>query len=115
MASRLKYLAYAAVFAAHCSGAALAGEKKYDTGATDTEIKIGNTMPYSGQGSAWGLLGRAEAAYFDKVNAEGGINGRTIRFISYDDVQPAQDSRANTQAGGERRGTAVVQHVRSSD
>jgi ABC-type branched-subunit amino acid transport system substrate-binding protein len=86
MASRLKYLAYAAVFAAHCSGAALAREKKYDTGATDTEIKIGNTMPYSGQGSAWGLLGRAEAAYFDKVNAEGGINGRTIRFISYDDA-----------------------------
>jgi branched-chain amino acid transport system substrate-binding protein len=86
MASRLKCLAYAAVFAAHCSGAALAGEKKYDTGATDTEIKIGNTMPYSGQGSAWGLLGRAEAAYFDKVNAEGGINGRTIRFISYDDA-----------------------------
>ncbi|CAN5400962.1 ABC transporter substrate-binding protein [soil metagenome] len=68
------------------SSAVVAGEKKYDTGATDTEIKIGNTMPYSGQGSAWGLLGKAETAYFDKVNAEGGINGRKINFISYDDA-----------------------------
>ena len=67
------------------SGVAVAAEKKYDAGATDTEILIGNTMPYSGQGSAWGLLGKAEAAYFDKVNAEGGINGRKIKFISYDD------------------------------
>lgn len=65
---------------------AVAGEKKYDTGATDSEIKIGNTMPYSGQGSAWGLLGKAEAAYFDKVNAEGGVNGCRINFISYDDA-----------------------------
>lgn len=65
---------------------AVAGEKKYDTGATDTEIKIGNTMPYSGPGSAWGLIGKAEAAYFDKVNAEGGVNGRKINFISYDDA-----------------------------
>ena len=68
------------------SGAVLAAEKKYDAGATDTEIKIGNTMPYSGQGSAWGLLGKAEAAYFEKVNAEGGVNGRKIKFISYDDA-----------------------------
>jgi ABC-type branched-subunit amino acid transport system substrate-binding protein len=82
----LKHAAYAAAFAISVCGAALAGEKKYDTGATDTEIKIGNTMPYSGQGSAWGLLGKAEAAYFDKVNAEGGVNGRTIKFISYDDA-----------------------------
>jgi hypothetical protein len=86
MTARLKSVGYAALLAASVCGAALAGEKKYDTGATDTEIKIGNTMPYSGQGSAWGLLGKAEAAYFDKVNAEGGINGRTIRFISYDDA-----------------------------
>nr|WP_152977818.1 ABC transporter substrate-binding protein [Bradyrhizobium pachyrhizi] len=66
-------------------GLASAAEKKYDSGATDAEIRIGNTMPYSGQGSAWGQMGRAEAAYFDKVNAEGGINGRKIKFISYDD------------------------------
>src|SRR6201997_1898497 len=60
-------------------------EKKYDTGATDTEIKIGNTNPYSGPASAYGTIGKTIAAYFNKVNAEGGINGRKITFISYDD------------------------------
>jgi branched-chain amino acid transport system substrate-binding protein len=61
-------------------------QKKYDTGATDTEIKVGNTMPYSGPASAYGAIGKAEAAYFNKINAEGGINGRKINFISYDDT-----------------------------
>ncbi len=61
-------------------------QKKYDTGATDTEIKIGNIMPYSGPASAYGIIGRTEAAYFKKVNDEGGINGRKINFISYDDA-----------------------------
>jgi branched-chain amino acid transport system substrate-binding protein len=61
-------------------------QKKYDTGATDTEIKIGNTMPYSGPASAYGVVGRAEVAYFNKINAEGGINGRKINFITYDDA-----------------------------
>jgi branched-chain amino acid transport system substrate-binding protein len=60
-------------------------QKKYDPGASDTEIKIGNIMPYSGPASAWSILGKTEAAYFNKINAEGGINGRKIRFISYDD------------------------------
>src|SRR2546423_7899326 len=60
-------------------------QKKYDTGATDAEIKIGNIMPYSGPASAYGVEGKTEAAYFTKINAEGGINGRKIRFISYDD------------------------------
>src|SRR5205085_4307037 len=60
-------------------------QKKYDTGATDTEIKIGNTMPYSGPASAYGVGGKALTAYFEKVNTEGGINGRKINFISYDD------------------------------
>jgi branched-chain amino acid transport system substrate-binding protein len=66
------------------SGVALA-QKKYDTGATDGEIKIGNIMPYSGPASAYGVIGKTEAAYFRKINAEGGINGRKINFISYDD------------------------------
>ena len=66
------------------TGGALA-QKKYDTGATDTEIKIGNIMPYSGPASAYGVIGKTEAAYFNKINAEGGINGRKINFISYDD------------------------------
>jgi branched-chain amino acid transport system substrate-binding protein len=61
-------------------------QKRYDTGASDSEIKIGNIMPYSGPASAWGVVGRTEAVYFDKINAEGGINGRKITFISYDDA-----------------------------
>ncbi|WP_225120461.1 ABC transporter substrate-binding protein [Bradyrhizobium sp. BRP22] len=69
---------------------ALAGtasaQKKYDPGATDTEIKIGNIMPYSGPASAYATIGKTEAAYFNKLNAEGGINGRKVNFISYDDA-----------------------------
>jgi branched-chain amino acid transport system substrate-binding protein len=61
-------------------------QKKYDIGATDTEIKIGNIMPYSGPSSAWSVVGKAEAAYFRKINAAGGISGRKIIFISYDDA-----------------------------
>jgi ABC-type branched-subunit amino acid transport system substrate-binding protein len=61
-------------------------QKKYDTGATDTEIKVGNIMPYSGPASAYGIIGRTEAAYFKKINEEGGINGRKINFVSYDDA-----------------------------
>jgi branched-chain amino acid transport system substrate-binding protein len=72
-----------AILAATSSGAL--AQKKYDTGATDTEIKIGNIMPYSGPASAYGVIGKTEQAYFNKVNAEGGINGRKINFISYDD------------------------------
>ena len=73
-----------AVLAATSSGAL--AQKKYDVGATDTEIKIGNIMPYSGPASAYGVIGKTEDAYFKKINAEGGINGRKINFISYDDA-----------------------------
>jgi ABC-type branched-subunit amino acid transport system substrate-binding protein len=73
-----------AMLAASTSGAL--AQKKYDTGATDTEIKIGNIMPYSGPASAYGVIGKTEAAYFNKINAEGGINGRKINFVSYDDA-----------------------------
>jgi branched-chain amino acid transport system substrate-binding protein len=59
--------------------------QKYGPGASDTEIKVGNIMPYSGPLSAYALVGRTEAAYFRKLNDEGGINGRKINFISYDD------------------------------
>ncbi|WP_426421740.1 ABC transporter substrate-binding protein [Bradyrhizobium genosp. A] len=61
-------------------------EKKYDPGATDSTIKIGNIMPYSGPASSYGVMGKVEAAYFRKLNDEGGINGRKIDFISYDDA-----------------------------
>src|ERR1700744_864488 len=83
-ATRLAITATAlALFAASTSGAL--AQKKYDTGATDTEIKIGNIMPYSGPASAYGVIGKTEQAYFNKINAAGGISGRKINFISYDD------------------------------
>ena len=60
-------------------------QKAYDTGVTDTEIKIGNVEAYSGPASAYGVIGKIEDAYFKMVNENGGINGRKINFISYDD------------------------------
>ncbi|MBN9007673.1 MAG: ABC transporter substrate-binding protein [Rhizobiales bacterium] len=83
--SRVATLSLAAAFSMVVSGAALA-QKKYDTGASDTEIKIGNIMPYSGPASAYGVIGKTEAAYFKMINDKGGINGRKINFISYDDA-----------------------------
>jgi ABC-type branched-subunit amino acid transport system substrate-binding protein len=82
---RLQVLSASIIVLAATSTGAIA-QKKYDTGATDTEIKIGNIMPYSGPASAYGVIGKTEAAYFKKINAEGGINGRKIKFISYDDA-----------------------------
>jgi branched-chain amino acid transport system substrate-binding protein len=79
-----KSLVLAGLLAAAIAGTAHA-QKKYDPGATDTEIKIGNIMPYSGPASAYAVIGKTEVAYFNKINAEGGINGRKIDFISYDD------------------------------
>ncbi len=61
-------------------------QKKYDPGATDTEIKIGNFVPYSGPASAYGIVGQIEGAYFKMLNDKGGINGRKINWISYDDA-----------------------------
>jgi branched-chain amino acid transport system substrate-binding protein len=86
LSTKLRTAAFAATVIAFAvnSGSAIA-QKKYDTGATDTEIKIGNIMPYSGPASAYGVIGKTEEAYFKKINAEGGINGRKISFISYDD------------------------------
>ena len=77
----LTALAVAAVVATSASA-----QKKYDAGATDTEIKIGNIMPYSGPASSYGVIGKTEAAYFKKINDAGGINGRKINFVSYDDA-----------------------------
>ena len=85
VARRLAAFSTAAMLIATSGSSALA-QKKYDIGVTDTEIKVGNIMPYSGPASAWGVIGRTEAAYFRKINAEGGVNGRKIKFISYDDA-----------------------------
>src|SRR4030081_1008343 len=82
--SRLGAFSAALVFLAATASGALP-QKKYDIGATDTEIKIGNIMPYSGPASAYGVIGKTEEAYFRKINAEGGINGRQINFVTYDD------------------------------
>jgi branched-chain amino acid transport system substrate-binding protein len=85
-AIHLRLGAFSAAFAiAALISSTASAQKKYDIGATDSEIKIGNIMPYSGPASAYGVIGRTEQAYFDKINAEGGINGRKINFISYDD------------------------------
>src|SRR6202789_759830 len=68
--------------------AASTGSARADNapGVTDTEIKIGQTMPYSGPASAYGVIGRTEAAYFKMINEQGGINGRKINFITLDDA-----------------------------
>jgi branched-chain amino acid transport system substrate-binding protein len=78
-------MAVAAMAVAAMAASEAAAQKKYDPGASDSEIKIGNINPYSGPASAYGEIGKTEAAYFRKVNVEGGVNGRKINFISYDD------------------------------
>ncbi|MFP5461019.1 MAG: ABC transporter substrate-binding protein [Gammaproteobacteria bacterium] len=77
-------IAFVAALGLSAAGAVHA-QKKYDPGASDTEIKLGQTMPYSGPASAYGAQGKSETAYFKMVNARGGINGRKITFISLDD------------------------------
>ncbi len=84
--STRKLFVSAAVMAGLALGVSTAfAQKKYDTGASDTEIKIGNIMPYSGPASAYGTIGKTDAAYFKMINDQGGINGRKINFISLDD------------------------------
>lgn len=85
MITRLKSLSSIALTAALALGSSVAWAQPYDPGATDKEIKIGNTSPYSGPASAYGSYGKAQAAWFKKINDEGGINGRKINFISLDD------------------------------
>jgi branched-chain amino acid transport system substrate-binding protein len=82
--TRIAAFTTAVIAFAAMSGSALA-QKKYDTGATDTEIKVGNIMPYSGPASAYGVIGKTEDAYFKMINDKGGINGRKINFVTYDD------------------------------
>jgi branched-chain amino acid transport system substrate-binding protein len=84
-ASRLLSAAAATAFVALTSQSALA-QKVYDTGATDTEIKIGNIEAYSGPASAYGMIGKTEEAYFKMINDAGGVNGRKINFVTYDDA-----------------------------
>jgi branched-chain amino acid transport system substrate-binding protein len=79
-------LATGAVLAIALTASSAYAQKKYDTGATDTEIKIGQTVPFSGPASAYATIGKAQAAYFKMINDQGGINGRKINLIQYDDA-----------------------------
>ena len=91
----------------------VSAQKKYDEGATDTEIKIGNTNPYSGNASAYGTIGKAIDAYFKMVNEQGGINGRKINFISYDDGYcAAEDGGDGAQAGRGGQGAVRLPDAR---
>ncbi len=85
MTATRRVLIWFAAAALAFAGPAMA-QKKYDSGASDTEIKIGQTMPYSGPGSAYGTIGRAQSAYFQMINDQGGVNGRRITLISLDDA-----------------------------
>ena len=81
-----KLVPIAALLAAALASPATLAQKKYDPGASDAEIRIGNTNPYSGPASAYGTIGKTIAAYFKMLDDQGGINGRKINFISYDDA-----------------------------
>jgi branched-chain amino acid transport system substrate-binding protein len=87
----LKTVAAVLLLAASSKDAAVADE------VLDLEIRIGNVMPYTGELAAFGTIGRAEAAYFDMINAQGGINGRKVKFISYDDGADPVATREQTQ------------------
>src|SRR5690606_16911036 len=83
--SRRLFLTAAAVLAMGFAAGEASAQKKYGPGVTDTSIKIGSTIPYSGPASAYGTIGKAIGAYFNMVNDKGGINGRKVEWISLDD------------------------------
>jgi branched-chain amino acid transport system substrate-binding protein len=107
MISRYWVFAAVAVLTLPAISPALA-QKKYAPGVTDAEIKIGQTMPYSGPASAWGTVGLAERAYFKMINDQGGINGRKIKLISLDDAFSAPKTVEQTRKLVEEETVAVV-------
>src|SRR5438045_3788176 len=80
------HLAGALALAIALSATSAQAQKKYDTGASDTEIKIGQTAPFSGPASAYATIAKAQAAYMKMINDQGGVNGRKINLIQYDDA-----------------------------
>ena len=86
MRSGIPYLLAGAAVAIALSVISASAQKKYDTGASDTEIKIGQTVPFSGPASAYAGIGKTQAAYFRMINDQGGINGRKLNLIQYDDA-----------------------------
>src|SRR5712671_8223834 len=88
-----------AILLGTCQFTAVAAEKKYGPGVTDTEIKIGQTVPYSGPASAFSSYGRVMAGYFQMLNEKGGINGRKgDSDLARQCIQPAESSRTNAEA-----------------
>ena len=86
MSSHILNLTLASVLAVAVSASSASAQKKYDTGATDTEIKVGQTVPLSGPASAYSTVGKTQAAYIQMINDEGGVNGRKVNLIQYDDA-----------------------------
>jgi ABC-type branched-subunit amino acid transport system substrate-binding protein len=86
MINRISTLALAAAVTLGLSATAALAQKKYDPGASDTEIKIGQTAPFSGPASAYATIAKAQAAYIKMINEQGGVNGRKINLIQYDDA-----------------------------
>ena len=86
MRDRVLSLTAASTIAIALSVSPTYAQKKYDPGASDTEIKIGQTVPFSGPASAYATIGKTQAAYFKMINDQGGINGRKLNLIQYDDA-----------------------------
>ncbi len=86
MSNSYPHIAGTAAIAFALSMSSALAQKQYDTGASDTEIKIGQTMPFSGPASPFSIIGKIQAAYFKMINDQGGINGRKINLIQYDDA-----------------------------
>jgi branched-chain amino acid transport system substrate-binding protein len=86
MRKSIFHLVTGTALAVALSASSAYAQKKYDTGATDTEIKIGQTVPFSGAYSVYANIGKTQAAYMKMINDQGGINGRKINLIQYDDA-----------------------------
>jgi ABC-type branched-subunit amino acid transport system substrate-binding protein len=86
MRNGISYVVTWTALAIALSASSASAQKQYDTGATDSEIKIGQTVPFSGPASAYATIGKAQAAYIKMINEQGGVNGRKITFIQYDDA-----------------------------
>ena len=86
MRKSIFHLATGTALALALSVSTASAQKKYDTGASDTEIKIGQTNPFSGPASAYATIGKTQAAYMKMINDQGGVNGRKINLIQYDDA-----------------------------
>jgi branched-chain amino acid transport system substrate-binding protein len=100
-------LSTAFAFAIACLCSVASAPPRYDPGVSDSEIKIGQTMAYSGPASAYGTIGRAEAAYFKKINSEGGVNGRKVTLISVDDGYSPPRTVEQTRRLAEQEGVLL--------